>query len=102
MAVQEDRIKQLGWELGQAIQTILASSFDRSFAEVVNEYRRIEEDFVTRPDGNEFHVLETKRRVAEAILLAAHSHRQPFDTCRNAWDDLVRLGFTNFRTSSTE
>ena len=30
------------------------------------------------PIGTLLHVLETKRRVAEAILPAAHSHSQPF------------------------
>ena len=102
MTTPEDRINQLGWELGQAIQVIMASSFDRSYADVVHDYRRIEEDFISRPGGNDFHVLETKRRVAEAILLAAHSHGESFDICRNAWNDLVRLGFTNFRTKCTE
>ena len=93
---------QLGWELGQAIQRIMAASFDRNFEDVIGDYRRIEEDFMNRASGNDFHVLETKRRIAEAILLATHSHRQPFDICRNAWDDLVRLGFTNLRTRCTE
>lgn len=102
MATQEDRIKQLGWELGQAIQTVLANSFDRSFSDVVCEYRQVEEDFLARPGGNEFHSIETRRRVAEAILLAAHSHQQPLDTCRNAWNDLVGLGFTDFQTRCTE
>ncbi len=102
MGNEEEQIKRLGWELGQAIQTILVGSFDRPFEDVVRDYRRVEEDFVNRPNSNEFHVLETRRRVAEAILLAAHSHREPFDTCRNAWNDLLRLGFTNFRTRCTE
>jgi hypothetical protein len=102
MAHENDQIKQLGWELGQAIQTTLAASFDRNFADVVHDYRQIEADFVHRPGGNEFHVLETKRRIAEAILLATHSHRQPFDVCRNAWNDLLHLGFTNLRTKCTE
>lgn len=99
---ENDPIKQLGLELGQAIQTVMASSFDRNFADVVHDYRQIEADFVARPGANDFHVLETKRRTAEAILLAAHSHHEPFETCQNAWNDLVRLGFTNFRTRCTE
>lgn len=102
MASENNRETQLGWELGQAIQAIMAASFDRNFADVVRDYRRIEEDFVNRPDGNDFHVLETKRRIAEAILLASHAHQQPFDICRNAWDALVSLGFTNLRTKCTE
>lgn len=102
MAHETDQEMQLGWELGQAIQTLMAASFDRNFADVVHDYRQIEADFVNRPGGNDFHVLETKRRIAEAILLATHSHRQPFDVCQKAWDDLVRLGFTNLRTRCTE
>ena len=102
MAHENDQGAQRGWELGQAIQSIMAASFDRNFEDVVGDYRRIEEDFVNRSDGNDFHVLETKRRIAEAILLATHSHRQPFDVCRNALDDLVHLGFTNLRTRCTE
>lgn len=102
MAHTNEQLRQLGLELGQAIQSIMAGSFDRKFDEVVGDYRRIEEDFVNRPDGNDFHVLETRRRIAEAILLATHTHQQPFDTCRNAWNDLLCVGFTNFRTRCTE
>ncbi|MDC0746962.1 hypothetical protein [Polyangium mundeleinium] len=66
----------------------------RTFAEDVVDFRRIEAEFVARVAENEFDVLEARRRIAEHILSAAQSYHAPFEVCREAWNDLVRLGFT--------
>lgn len=81
----------------KASDALLLKSLDkkRSFAEAVDDFRRLEEEFVVRGCDNEFHVLETRRRVAETILPMAHHKRPPFEVCREAWNALVRLGFTN-------
>ncbi len=36
----------------------------------------------------------TRRRIAEHILMLAHHKRPPFEVFREAWNDLVRLGFS--------
>ena len=61
----------------------------------MQEYSDVEKDFVARAPDDAFFVLETRRRVAEDILSAAHSYDQPFDVCTEAWNHLLRLGFSN-------
>ena len=36
-----------------------------------------------------------RRRIAEYILRVADAHHPPFEVCRQAWNDVVRLGFSN-------
>ncbi|TKD09906.1 hypothetical protein [Polyangium fumosum] len=75
---------------------LLVKSLDkeRSFAEAVDDFRRLEEEFVVRGCDSDFHVLETRRRIAELILTLAQSKRPPLEVCREAWEDIVRLGFS--------
>ncbi|HRI63502.1 MAG TPA: hypothetical protein PK156_04675, partial [Polyangium sp.] len=89
------RIQDLGRALAKAIDQAWLETRDRTFPEMVNAYRQVEADFVQRPGSNDFHILETKRRVAEAILRQANSTDQSFQVCQDAWNELVRLGFTN-------
>lgn len=81
--------------MAKASDALLAKSLDRSrsFVEVVDDFRRLEAEFVARMGDNEFGVLQTRRRVAEAILAAAHSKHPPFEVCREAWNNASRLGF---------
>ncbi|MRG93135.1 hypothetical protein [Polyangium spumosum] len=68
---------------------------DRSFADVAADYRRVEAEFVARAgEGEAFEacVLEMRAWTAEAILMAACSLRAPFQACRDAWDEFVRVG----------
>ncbi|TKD08340.1 hypothetical protein [Polyangium fumosum] len=67
----------------------------RSFIEAVEDFHQLEAEFVARAPDHEFHVIETKRRVAETILALAHEKHPPFEVCREAWNDLVRLGFSH-------
>jgi hypothetical protein len=89
--------------LADAKVAILVKEPEMSFEQAAQKYRALEVDFVARaPDDEEF-VLETRRRIAENILSAAYTHDEPFDVCNKAWNDLLRLGFTNrfFKTNST-
>ncbi|MRG92991.1 hypothetical protein [Polyangium spumosum] len=76
---------------------LLVKSLDkeRSFAQGVDDFRRLEAEFVVRGCDTDFHVLETRRRIAELILTLAQSKRPPLEVCREAWKDMVRLGFSN-------
>ncbi|MDI1443718.1 hypothetical protein [Polyangium sp. 6x1] len=80
-----------------ASDRLLVKSLDkeRSFAEAVDDFRRLEAEFVARAGDNDFYVRETRRRIAETILTLASRKRPPFEVCREAWKDIVRLGFSN-------
>jgi hypothetical protein len=95
MDAEEERIERVFSEFMKASDAILTRSLDRerTFAEDVADFRQIEAEFVARVAENEFDVLEARRCIAENILRAAHSYHPPFEMCREAWNDLVRLGF---------
>ena len=80
----------------QASGRLLVKSLERtrSFAEAVEDFRKLEAEFVERAGNDEFDVRETRRRIAETILDLAHDKHPPFEVCREAWNDLVRLGFS--------
>ena len=80
----------------KAADALLLKSLDatRTFAEAVEDFHRLEAEFVARAGDNEFAALETKRSIAETILRLTHDKRPPLEACREAWNDLVRLGFT--------
>ncbi|MDI1483933.1 hypothetical protein [Polyangium sp. y55x31] len=97
MVTEVETIAQLLSEFGKAHDALLVRSLERNrtFAEAVDDYRRLEAEFVARAGDSELGVLETRRRIAEAILLLANEKHPPFEVCREAWNELVRLGFTN-------
>ncbi|MDC3961287.1 hypothetical protein KEG38_46125 [Polyangium jinanense] len=94
---QEDTGAQFS-ALAKAIDQAWLQTHKGDFTDAVREYQRVEAEFVARMNDNAPFVLETRRRIAEAILSAAHSHHPSFDVCREAWNNLVRFGFTNFHT----
>jgi hypothetical protein len=69
-------------------------SEELSFEEAVREYRRIEEEFVARAGDNEYHVVETRRRITEWILQEALDCDQPQEVCREIWHELLQRGFS--------
>jgi hypothetical protein len=77
------------------IESVLIHEPPLSFEEMLQEYRKIEAELVERAGGDEFDVIETKRRIAEWILTAAFLRDQPFHVCENAWNNLVVLGFSS-------
>ncbi|MRG95776.1 hypothetical protein [Polyangium spumosum] len=66
-----------------------------SFTEAVDAFRRLEAEFVARAGDDEWDVRETRRRIAEYILRVADAHHPPFEVCRQAWNDVIRLGFSD-------
>jgi hypothetical protein len=87
-------------DLGRAMDATWLQLRHRDFADVVREYKLVEEEFVRRAPDNEFHVRETRRRVAEAIFTEA-ARREPFDVCQKWWDELRAVGFTNIDRTCT-
>ncbi len=81
--------------LAKAIDCAWLQTQNGDFTEGLREYRRVEAEFVARMNDNESFVLETRRRIAEAILSLAYDKHPPFEVCREAWNEVVRLGFTN-------
>jgi hypothetical protein len=71
------------------------------FADVVREYKLVEEEFIRRAADNNVDAGETKRRVAEAIFKTGVATRQPFDVCQKWWDELRKVGFTNIDRTCT-
>jgi len=80
--------------LAKAIDATWRKTRHSSFGDIVQAYKAVEFEFVVRAGSNEIYVLETRRRVAEALLREAHGS-QPFDTCQKLWDDLLCIGFAN-------
>lgn len=96
MLTEDEIIEQIFSEFTRASNAILLNSFDRtrSYAEVVDDYRKVEAEFVARMGDDELGVLETKRRIAESIFSLARRKAPSFEVCREAWNDLIRVGFT--------
>ncbi|MBK9261878.1 MAG: hypothetical protein IPM54_19000 [Polyangiaceae bacterium] len=88
-------------DLAKAIAKTRVATFDSDFGAIEVAYRTVEREFIARAGNDEIAVLETKRRIAEAVLMAAVENCQPFDTCRKCWDDMLRLGFTNIDRTCT-
>jgi len=66
-----------------------------SFNEAIREYRQVEAEFVQRAGDDASRVVETQRRITEAILRLASDTEQPHDVCRTTWEELVLRGFSN-------
>jgi hypothetical protein len=72
-----------------------------SFEDAVREYRRIEVEFVERAGDNEYHVLETRRRITEWLLVQAHKDEQPQEVCREIWHEMLERGFSDLELRHT-
>ncbi len=81
----------------QASGTLLVKSLEpsRTFAEAMEDFRRLQAEFLARVGDDEIAVREIPRRIAEYILSLAREKHPPFEVCREAWKDLVRLGFSH-------
>ncbi|WP_170319716.1 hypothetical protein [Polyangium spumosum] len=100
MTAEEKRARRLFSEFVKASNAVLLRSFDRNktYVEIVDEYRAIEAEFVARMGDDEPGALETRRHVAESIFSLARRSGPTFEVCREAWNDLVRIGFTGSLT----
>ncbi len=77
------------------INALLRRATKMSFDEVVPQYREIEAEFIERQRDKEDHVVETKRRITEWLLMQADWKKQPHEVCRPLWDELLQRGFSN-------
>lgn len=95
MTTKEEESDELSKEFVVANVRLLVKSLERTrtFAEAIDDHRRLEAEFVARAPDNECHVLETRRGIAETILSLAYEKHPPFEACREAWNEVVRLGF---------
>lgn len=82
-------------ELAQRFTEVCLHEHERPFTDVVHDYRRIEEEFVTRAGDNEEFALHVKRRISRLILGAALMADQPHEVCRGIWEELVERGFSD-------
>jgi hypothetical protein len=74
--------------------------YEMSFEDLVRAFKTVETHYVeleTKP----FLILETKRRVAEWMIMAATDKRCPYETCRARLDHLFQLGFTDLQMKVT-
>jgi hypothetical protein len=78
----------------QRMNTVYLSE-ELSFEEAVREYRRIEAEFVERAGDNEYHVVETRRRITEWLLSEALRDGQTQEVCREIWHELLQRGFSD-------
>ena len=88
-------------EFWKKLTDILKKELDIEYMDIVHAYRHLEQEFIDDNDDKEIDALETKRRIAETILMAARDHEQPFDVCRDNWNALVELGFSSIDKYST-
>jgi hypothetical protein len=86
------------WEARRAVYKAFARSRHRTFAQIADDYRQVEADIVARAgacDAFQGLVGKVRQYIAEDGLRAACGLEQPFDVCRQAWDEVVRVGFTS-------
>jgi hypothetical protein len=85
----------------KAMDATWLSTRESDFATLVREYKRLEAEHLARIADYEFHAREIKRRIAEIVLQAAIDRQQPFETCTQLWNDLLRLGFSDIDRTCT-
>lgn len=72
-----------------------------SFEDAVREYRRIEAEAVEEDGDDQDHVVETRRRITEWLLLHAHKEEQPQEVCRGIWEEMLQRGFSDLELRHT-
>lgn len=94
------RMKKLERQFVREVGDVFARSEQMSFEDIVEAFKAVESHHVeleTKP----ILILETKRRIAENILMAAIDKRCPYEICRAQLDNLFQLGFTNLEREAT-
>lgn len=91
---QDERRHELRGNLYRAMKEVSEEASTASFTEIERAYRQVDADFSAQlqPD-DDFFVPELKHRIACAIFVAAHEHRQPFEVCRDLWNALQPWDF---------
>jgi len=88
----------------EALHDCIVKSFHpkRSFADAVEDFRKLEAEFLARVSDDEVAVREIPRRIAENILSLAHQNHPPFEVSREAWNEMVRVGFSETEIECTQ
>ncbi len=82
----------------ERIASVLQWNPNRSFAETVQAYGELEAQLIGRAGADESRILETKRQLAEALLVITSAHDGPFEHVHEAWNRLGALGFADANT----
>jgi hypothetical protein len=85
----------------QRINAVFLSKEELSFEEAVREYRRIEAEFVERAGDNQYHVVETRRRITEWLLKQALRDEPPHEVCCQIWHEMLQRGFSDIERRHT-
>lgn len=88
-------IANISHEFGRATDAAWLRTRDWDFESLLLEYKRIETEFLAQVGSSDVHAREILRRITEIILQAALEKEQPFATCRQLWDELCALGFSD-------
>jgi hypothetical protein len=86
-------------ELAKNLEETYIKSLKLPFDQSKTMFKSVEETFLEKTDNN-FLVIETKRRTAEWILYSATSKKMPCNLCRQLFDELKNLGYTNLEKKS--
>jgi hypothetical protein len=103
--MSEPRVTRREEKLGQALGRDLGDTFARRdempFDDLVEAFRAVEDSYLVQFETNQLLALETKRRVAEMMLMAGTDKRCTYEKCRSQLDNLFQLGFTNLERKVT-
>jgi len=88
------RMSKLERQFVRELEDVYASQDEMSFDDLVKAFEAVETKHV-KLETEPFLILETRRRVAENMLMAATGKRCPYEICRAQLDNLFQLGFTD-------
>lgn len=88
---------QLEKDFWDKLTAILLKEEELPYAESVRAYRQLEAEFVNQATDSGA-TLDINRPIAETIFSAGCRQQQPFEVCRDNWNVLVELGFSNVAT----
>jgi hypothetical protein len=81
-------------DLVLALANAVKDSKGMDLSEMLGMYDGIAERFLPLVADDEFRQQETRRRIAEFVLIAATDNQYPLSVCRHFLDDLTALGFS--------
>jgi hypothetical protein len=88
-------------ELGVCISKLLTQCQQSSWDELIGRFRDIETRFLNLAASSNLLQLETRRRIAEALVRAALLKEMPLPAVQHLFNELCQLGFTNDHHKAT-
>lgn len=80
--------------LSRAVDVVLSEANSTTWDCIKSRLRRVEKEFVKEVGNNSASALETKRRIAGALLMAGVNKKCSFGTLKNVFLRLKKLGVT--------